>query len=335
MILAKRILAVSALTVAVCSPGAALADYPADKPIRLVIGYSAGGAADQLARPIAEKVSKIIGQSIVMDYRPGAGGAIALEVVARTPPDGYTIHLTDSGPATILPNLRKTSYDPVKDFTPIAMVGSGGTVIVALPTSPAKDVQTFIELAKKDPAAWSYGTSGIGGVGHLLQFVQHKPRHDDEALDEFRLDQIGDATVNDDAGVQQQQPIRLVLRCEADVGDDERKVLLVAAHGQHNADVAKAQKQAQPDEPLRLAVGIFKQAGAVDEQRHNRAEQQAKGGRRKGAERKSLEHFVHGDEQAAEAEADHHAENIAMFFADKFGAHLADGVTADDAQAQK
>ena len=167
MTVATRILAVSALAVAVLSPGAALADYPADKPIRLVIGYSAGGAADQLARPIAEKISKIIGQSIVMEYRPGAGGAIALEVVARTPPDGYTLHLTDSGPATILPNLRKTSYDPLKDFTPIAMVGSGGTVIVALPTSPAKDVKTFIELAKKDPAAWSYGTSGIGGVGHL------------------------------------------------------------------------------------------------------------------------------------------------------------------------
>ena len=167
MTVVTRILAVSALAVAVLTPGAALADYPADKPIRLVIGYSAGGAADQLARPIAEKISKIIGQSIVMEYRPGAGGAIALEVVARTPPDGYTLHLTDSGPATILPNLRKTSYDPLKDFTPIAMVGSGGTVIVALPTSPAKDVKTFIELAKKDPAAWSYGTSGIGGVGHL------------------------------------------------------------------------------------------------------------------------------------------------------------------------
>ena len=167
MTIATRILAVSALAVAIAAPGAARADYPADKPIRLVIGYSAGGAADQLARPIAEKVSKIIGQSIIMDYRPGAGGAIAMEVVARTPPDGYTLHLTDSGPATILPNLRKTSYDPLRDFTSIAMVGSGGTVIVARPDSPARDIKTFIELAKKDPAAWSYGTSGIGGVGHL------------------------------------------------------------------------------------------------------------------------------------------------------------------------
>ena len=164
---ASQIFAVSALAAVILAPAAALADYPADKPIRMVIGYAAGGAADKLARPIAEKVSKIIGQSIVMDYRPGAGGAIALDVVARTPPDGYTIHLTDSGPATILPNLRKTSYDPLKDFAPIAMVGSGGTVIVTLPDSPAKDIKTFIELAKKDPAAWSYGTSGIGGVAHL------------------------------------------------------------------------------------------------------------------------------------------------------------------------
>jgi len=142
-------------------------DYPSDKPIRMIVGYTTGGAADKLIRPVADRVSKIIGQQIIMDYKPGAGGAVALDLLARAPADGYTLHITDAGPMTILPGLRKTSYDPIKDFTPVAMLAGGGSVIVTLPNSPAKDIKTLIELAKKNPEAWSYGTSGVGGVAHL------------------------------------------------------------------------------------------------------------------------------------------------------------------------
>jgi len=102
-----------------------------------------------------------------MEYRPGAGAAIALDITAKADPDGYTLHITDSGPMVILPNLRKLAYDPLKDFTNIAMIAGGGTVIVVRPDSAAKDIQGLIALAKKDPSKWSYGTSGIGGVGHL------------------------------------------------------------------------------------------------------------------------------------------------------------------------
>lgn len=144
----------------------AWADYP-DKPIRMVIGYAPGGGADNLIRPIGERLSKILGQAIVMEYRAGAGGVIAAELVARAPADGYTLHITDSGPMAIVPNLRKTGYNPLTDFTPIAMVGGGGTVLVTLPSSPATDLKTMIELMKQKPGGWSYGTSGIGGVGHL------------------------------------------------------------------------------------------------------------------------------------------------------------------------
>lgn len=143
------------------------ADYPTEKPIRMIVGYTTGGAADKLIRPISDRVSKIIGQQIIMDYKPGAGGAVALELLTRAPADGYTLHIVDSGPLTILPSLRKTPYDPVKDFTPVAMLAGGGSVIVTLPNSPAKDVKTLIELAKKNPQDWSYGTSGVGGVAHL------------------------------------------------------------------------------------------------------------------------------------------------------------------------
>ena len=144
----------------------AWADYP-DKPIRIVIGYAPGGGADNLIRPIGERLSKILGQPIVMDYRAGAGGVIAAELVARAPADGYTLHITDSGPMAIVPNMRKTGYNPLTDFTPISMVGGGGTVIVVPPNSPATDLKHMIELMKKKPGTWSYGTSGIGGVGHL------------------------------------------------------------------------------------------------------------------------------------------------------------------------
>ena len=146
--------------------GPALANYP-DKPIRMVVGYPPGGGADNLIRPIAERLSKILGQPIVMDYKAGAGGVVAAELVAKSPPDGYTLHITDSGPMAIVPNMRKTAYNPLTDFTPITMIGGGGTVILTPPNSPATDLKALIELMKQKPGSWSYGTSGIGGVGHL------------------------------------------------------------------------------------------------------------------------------------------------------------------------
>ena len=146
--------------------GPALANYP-DKPLRMVVGYPPGGGADNLIRPIAERLSKILGQPIVMDYKAGAGGVVAAELVAKSPPDGYTLHITDSGPMAIVPNMRKTAYSPLTDFTPISMIGGGGTVILTPPNSPATDLKALIELMKQKPGSWSYGTSGIGGVGHL------------------------------------------------------------------------------------------------------------------------------------------------------------------------
>lgn len=144
----------------------AWAEYP-DKPIRMVVGYAPGGGADNLIRPIGERLSKILGQPIVMDYRAGAGGVIAAEIVARAAADGYTLHITDSGPMAIVPNLRKTGYNSLTDFTAISMIGGGGTVIVTPPNSPATDLKRMIELMKEKPGTWSYGTSGVGGVGHL------------------------------------------------------------------------------------------------------------------------------------------------------------------------
>jgi len=142
------------------------AEYP-DKPIRMVVGYAPGGAADKLVRPIIDRLARILKQPFVVDYKPGAGAALAAELTAKAPADGYTLHITDSGPMTILPHMRKLGYDPLSSFTPISMVGGGGVIVVVLPSSKATDMKSLIELAKKDPKNWSYGTSGVGGVGHL------------------------------------------------------------------------------------------------------------------------------------------------------------------------
>ena len=152
------------LALAAATP--AHAEYP-DRPIRMLIGYTPGGGADNLIRPVSERLAKLLGKPVVMDYRPGAGGAIAAELLARSPADGYTLHITDSGPMTILPNMRKMPYAPLTDFTMLAMVGSGGTVIVTPPNSQATDIPRMVSLMKQHPADWSYGTSGVGGVGHL------------------------------------------------------------------------------------------------------------------------------------------------------------------------
>ena len=160
----KTLLATAFCLTALVSPVSA--EYP-DKPIRMVVGYAPGGAADKLVRPITDRLARILKQPFVMDYKPGAGAALAAELTAKAPADGYTLHITDSGPMTILPHMRKLGYDPLSSFTPISMVGAGGVIVVVLPSSKATDMKSLIELAKKDPKNWSYGTSGVGGVGHL------------------------------------------------------------------------------------------------------------------------------------------------------------------------
>ena len=160
----KTLLTTAFCLTALVSPVSA--EYP-DKPIRMLVGYAPGGAADKLVRPITDRLARILKQAFVVDYKPGAGAALAAELTAKAPADGYTLHITDSGPMTILPHMRKLGYDPLSSFTPISMVGGGGVVAVVLPSSKATDMKSLIELAKKDPKNWSYGTSGVGGVGHL------------------------------------------------------------------------------------------------------------------------------------------------------------------------
>jgi tripartite-type tricarboxylate transporter receptor subunit TctC len=141
-------------------------DWP-NRPIKLVLGYPAGGAADGTARPLSPKLQSLLGQPLVFDYKPGAGATIAADFTAKAPADGYTLHFVDTGPLAIVPHGKTLGYDPLASFTPIGMGCVGGTLIVSHPSLPVRTLPELIQLAKSKPGTISYGTSGVGGAGHL------------------------------------------------------------------------------------------------------------------------------------------------------------------------
>lgn len=140
--------------------------YP-NKPIRLVLAYPPGGAAEGTWRAIQPKFEPLVGQQIILENKPGAGATIGADYASKQPADGYTLHLADNGPLTIVPAAKKLPYDPVKSFTYIGVVNIGGVVLAAHPSVPAGNLDEFIKLARSKPGGFSYGTSGFGGIGHM------------------------------------------------------------------------------------------------------------------------------------------------------------------------
>ncbi len=156
-----------------CAPATSLGqqqpakDYPA-RPIRLVVPYPPGGGIHFVGQMLIQKIAPAIGQNLIMDSRPGAGGSIGTDAVAKSKPDGYTILLTSSAHATLPSIYKSLPYDPVKDFTPITLVAnSAGFVLVVHPSVPARSVKELIALAKAQRGKLNYGSSGVGGVIHL------------------------------------------------------------------------------------------------------------------------------------------------------------------------
>lgn len=156
-----------ALPLAFILPVTAAAAYP-EKPIRLVVPFPPGGGTDDLARVISAPLSTQMKQQIVIDGRPGAGGAIAAQAVASSPPDGYTLFFATTGTIAINPHLySRLGYDPFKDFTPIATLASSANILVVHPSLPVKSVKELIALAKKHPGQLTYGSGGVGTSSHL------------------------------------------------------------------------------------------------------------------------------------------------------------------------
>jgi tripartite-type tricarboxylate transporter receptor subunit TctC len=159
-----RMMGAGAATLAL--PLTARAAWP-EKPIKLVIGYSTGGSTDATARLVGRSLEQRLGQPLIPEYKPGAGASIGADFVAKSAGDGYTIGLTDSGPMTIMPNLRKVGYDPARDLMPLSYVCATGLVLIVHPSVPAANVRELIALAKADPSKLNYASSGVGSVHHL------------------------------------------------------------------------------------------------------------------------------------------------------------------------
>jgi tripartite-type tricarboxylate transporter receptor subunit TctC len=138
------------------------------RPVTLTVGFAPGGGTDTAARIVARKLSEDIGQPVVVENRAGAGGNIAAQHIATSPPDGYTIHLTSVGPMSVAPAMVKNlPYDVKRDIAPITMGVVFPNVIVVHPGVPAKTLAEFVALAKAKAGQLDYASSGIGGAGHL------------------------------------------------------------------------------------------------------------------------------------------------------------------------
>jgi len=150
-----------------CGSAAAQADYPS-KPVRLVVGFAAGGISDVLGRAIAIPLSKQLGQQVIVENKPGAGTTIAGDFVMKSMNDGYTLWLQDITTHAINANLyAKLPYDSMKDFSFVAMVASTPLMLVVHPSTPANNVRELIALLKANPGKYSYGSSGNGTIVHL------------------------------------------------------------------------------------------------------------------------------------------------------------------------
>src|SRR5882724_7939068 len=147
--------------------GAQAQDYP-NRPVRLVVAFTPGGTTDFVARLLCEPLRSLLGQTVVVDNRPGANGAIGAEYVAKSEPDGYTLFFTTVGAVAINPALRSNlPYDPVKDFAPVGMAVFNSTMLVVNASMPVNSARELAALARERPGAITIGVTGLGAISHL------------------------------------------------------------------------------------------------------------------------------------------------------------------------
>jgi tripartite-type tricarboxylate transporter receptor subunit TctC len=162
----RRIAAALVMLAPVASAGAQ-DNYPTH-PITMVVGFAPGGGTDTVARILAKTLAENVGQQVVVDNKAGAGGNIAADFVSKAAPDGYTLLLGNVGSLSVAPHIvAKLSYDPLRDLAPVTMAVVFANVIVVHPSVPANTLAEFVKLAKEKPGQLTYGSSGIGGAGHL------------------------------------------------------------------------------------------------------------------------------------------------------------------------
>ena len=161
-----RIILVFAVTLPARGGAAQQPDYPT-RPLRVLVPYAAGGSTDVLARMVGQKLTEALGQSVVVDNRPGAGTLLASEIVARAAPDGYTL-LMATPPLPVAPALfDKLPFDVERDFAAVTNIAATSNVLVVHPSMPVQTVKELVALAKSAPGKYTFGSSGIGGASHL------------------------------------------------------------------------------------------------------------------------------------------------------------------------
>lgn len=160
---ASRAFAMMAL--AFWAVSAAAADFP-DRVVRVVVPQGPGGGTDLVARLIAQRLSPRLGQPVIVDNKPGGGTQLGTEYVANAPADGYTVLMTAS-PVVLLPYLRKTRFDFIRDFVPIGQVGVGNFALVVNPKLPFRTTEEFFKAVRANPGKYTFGSAGVGSAGHL------------------------------------------------------------------------------------------------------------------------------------------------------------------------
>ena len=159
-------LASAAAALAFALNAAAQGSFPS-KPITMVVGFEPGGGTDTVARIVAKTMGENLGQQVVVENRAGAGGNIAVDYVAKSAPDGYTVVLANVGALAVNPHLIKVPYDPLRDLTPLTMAVVFANVLVVQPSLAVSSLADYVKLAREKPATVTYASSGIGGAGHL------------------------------------------------------------------------------------------------------------------------------------------------------------------------
>jgi tripartite-type tricarboxylate transporter receptor subunit TctC len=148
--------------------GVAYAQSYPNRAVKVIVPWPPGQATDIAARVVAERLQAALGQAFVIDNRPGAGGAIGTDAVVKSAPDGYTLLAASSGPLSIMPNLQKVPYDPLKDLAPISLVARTPFALVTHPSFPAANAREFVALVKANPGKYTFSSSGTGATAHLF-----------------------------------------------------------------------------------------------------------------------------------------------------------------------
>lgn len=176
--LRRGLLAVAVLAAAVPALSVAAEAWPT-KPIRLVVSYPAGGVSDNVARALGDKLSAQLGQTVVIENKAGAGGAIGLDQVAKSPADGYTLGFSSISPLALSPHLGKMAFDPRKDIAPVVSVMYSPILILGTKANKAASFAGLLEQSRKDPGSVRWATAGLASLGHIvLEQVSHQAKVD-------------------------------------------------------------------------------------------------------------------------------------------------------------